>query len=212
MMMEVHSIFKSVSGEVGYFPQGSWVVFLRLAGCNLACAYCDTKITQDPESGFKVSVEDVAKRLEGFPRVVITGGEPMIQEEEVLELVRLLPDTEFQIETNGTFMPHKAIRSEGRVHWVVDYKCFGSEMTSAMPPYPDALYRFPKGSWLKFVITDRNDYIQAGTLVSKCTDEYQYAFSACPPLSHNTLFQWMMADGSSALFNVQIHKLARLNE
>lgn len=211
--LNVHSIFRSISGEVGNFPQGSWVTFLRLAGCNLTCKFCDTEVTQDPGSGTHISIDEIVEKIGFIDKLVITGGEPLLQEQAMLLLIQSLPGgMKIQIETNGSLAPHEEIRLEPNVFWIIDYKCYGSEMTSQMPPFPEALGLFPRGSWLKFVITDAQDYAQAKTVMSRCPDLYNYAFSACTPLTHDNLFQWMLKDNIDALFNCQIHKLAKLNE
>ncbi len=101
--MKVSEVFKTIQGE------GPWTgkpcIFVRLAGCNLTCPWCDSKYARH---GLEVTVENVVKAIVGLgkniPYVVITGGEPTIQEEELYELVKLLDDRGYYIalETNGT--------------------------------------------------------------------------------------------------------------
>ena len=91
-MFQVTDIFKSIQGEGP--SMGELVVFVRLAGCNLRCTGCDT----DHNAKSAMSAEEIARRV-GENQTVITGGEPCLQNVEVLAAtLRYPPD----IETNGT--------------------------------------------------------------------------------------------------------------
>ncbi len=100
-------IFASVQGEG--LRQGEPTIFVRLAGCNLRCGFCDTKKAW--RSGREISVDTIVKEVgrlrRDFPAtwVCLTGGEPLAQ--NVGPLVRRLHDEglKVQIETNGTFPP-----------------------------------------------------------------------------------------------------------
>lgn len=102
----VHSIFYTIQGE-GPFS-GHKALFIRLAGCNLQCPYCDTQYT---DGAIQMSPEDIITEAlainnadeDLFRLVVITGGEPLGQ--DLFELVQQLRPFggEIQIETNGTF-------------------------------------------------------------------------------------------------------------
>lgn len=96
----VHSIFRTIQGE-GPFA-GTPAIFVRLAGCNLKCYWCDTEF----EDGEWMSPSDVQARVDelcaGFniPLLVLTGGEPLRQ--NVLPLIALSVHRRVQIETAGT--------------------------------------------------------------------------------------------------------------
>ncbi|GAC1409405.1 MAG: 7-carboxy-7-deazaguanine synthase QueE [Candidatus Velthaea sp.] len=101
MMLQLAEIFYSVQGE------GTWTgtpaVFVRLAGCNLACDFCDT----DYALKFIASVDEVVARVrtEGgdCPMVIVTGGEPLAQAETPALIVALRADgRRVHIESNGT--------------------------------------------------------------------------------------------------------------
>ena len=106
-------IFRSLQGEG--VTAGTPSVFLRLATCNLACTWCDTKYTWDWQShayGAEVmalSGEEVNKRVLAFDllHLVITGGEPMLQQKELAPLAVSLRQRGFfcEVETNGTLVP-----------------------------------------------------------------------------------------------------------
>ncbi len=94
--LRVNEIFESIQGE-GPFA-GYPATFIRLAGCNLQCIWCDTEYA-DPTQGF--SVRDISK-LPPQHLIVITGGEPFAQ--NIIPLVKalLLAEHTVQVETNGT--------------------------------------------------------------------------------------------------------------
>lgn len=103
MKVEISEVFTSIQGEGPW--SGRMVAFIRFAGCNLACPWCDSKYARH---GMLVEVEDIvqAVKMIGVPvdAVVITGGEPTIQMEGLTQLVKLLSDAGYEvaIETNGT--------------------------------------------------------------------------------------------------------------
>lgn len=111
-------IFASVQGEGA--SAGMPVAFVRLSRCNLACVWCDTAYTwhfkgdERPHRGgatfdrksnqVTLDVAEVAERIAALrqSRLVITGGEPLLQPGSLAELLELLPDMSVEIETNGT--------------------------------------------------------------------------------------------------------------
>jgi 7-carboxy-7-deazaguanine synthase len=124
--LNVSEIFRSMQGEGP--NAGKIAVFLRLAGCNLKCPWCDTKYAR---KGQKMSVGDVLEgvlTLAGSCKfIVITGGEPLLQQESLRDLLHGLKHLDFEIEmeTNGTIVP--AAGFMGRVnYWSVSPKVFDS--------------------------------------------------------------------------------------
>src|SRR6267143_4783455 len=111
--MKVSEIFCSIQGEG--LNAGKQAVFLRMALCNLACEWCDTKYTWDWKNYAyanevkEMNVEQVKADLlkRGVKHLVLTGGEPMLQQGELLPLLQSLKETGFfiEIETNGTLTP-----------------------------------------------------------------------------------------------------------
>ncbi len=102
--MKISEIFYSVQGES--VSLGLPAVFVRLSGCSLKCSFCDTKYSWD--EGKEMKIKEVLSEIEKYPckRVVITGGEPLEQKDEVSFLVYFLKDEYFvEVETNGTISP-----------------------------------------------------------------------------------------------------------
>lgn len=105
--IKVSEIFTSFQGEGPYI--GIPATFLRLYGCNLNCKWCDTDISTYE----MLSVDDVAEILmtqmefNNINLLVITGGEPTLQMEEIKRLIRELPeDIKIQLETNGSIFEY----------------------------------------------------------------------------------------------------------
>jgi organic radical activating enzyme len=111
--MKVSEIFCSIQGEG--LSAGTPAVFLRMALCNLACAWCDTKYTWDwknyeyGKEVKEVGIEDVKAGLlrYGVKHLVLTGGEPMLQQSDLVPLLESLKEIGFfiEVETNGTISP-----------------------------------------------------------------------------------------------------------
>jgi 7-carboxy-7-deazaguanine synthase len=100
-------IFASVQGEG--LRQGEPTIFVRLAGCNLRCGFCDTKTAwaSGQEMTVEAIVEEVVRLRREYPTtwVSLTGGEPLAQEIGPLTLRLHVAGFRVQVETNGTFPP-----------------------------------------------------------------------------------------------------------
>ena len=119
--LEVAEIFESVQGEGA--GVGQPCLFVRLAGCNLQCSWCDTRYAWDWNAFDRdaearvMSVDQLAEQIHYAVsrRVVLTGGEPLLQE-PMLErlLTHLSGDIDLQVETNGSLMPHQPLDGVGQ--------------------------------------------------------------------------------------------------
>ncbi|MDE3061158.1 MAG: 7-carboxy-7-deazaguanine synthase QueE, partial [Pseudomonadota bacterium] len=99
--LAVKRIFPTLQGEGPYAGQPA--VFVRLGGCNLACAFCDTDFEDFSALGLDEIIGEVKRLAEGVRRlVVMTGGEPLRQNIAPLCEALLAKGFKVQIETNGT--------------------------------------------------------------------------------------------------------------
>lgn len=204
-MLTVCEIFASVQGET------SWVglpfAFVRLAGCNLRCRWCDT--TYAYEGGDPFSVQELVERIGffGIPRVCVTGGEPLLQEES-FELVSTLLDRGYTVlvETNGTV---PLSRLDPRAVRILDVKCPGSG--EAGTTLWENLGQIGPRDEVKFVISSAEDYRYAKEVVDRCRAggrEFTALFSpAFGQLAPETLAGWMVGDALDARFQLQLHKM-----
>ena len=217
--MQITEIYKSIQGESTY--AGLPCVFVRLTGCNLRCSWCDSEYTFT--GGHRRTSEEVIEEVEqlspGGGLVEITGGEPMLQERELIPLMErmLAQGYTLMIETSGE-RPLANVPKD--VHKIVDVKCPGSgEGGTFRMENLDAL---TKRDEVKFVISDRNDYEFARDFTREHRlDEragsvlFSPAFKKAPSLERSTsncaldprlLVEWMLADGVPARLSLQIHK------
>lgn len=157
--MQVSEIFYSIQGEG--VSLGKPVVFLRLAGCHLRCIWCDTKYTWPLSSGKKMSITQIIKEIKKFPskHIVITGGEPMLQQDELKKLLLKLPKYYIEMETAGDIRPKL-----GKL--INHYNC--SPKLSNAKNKNFKLKKFPKKkTWYKFVIDNKKDLIEVKKMVEE---------------------------------------------
>ncbi|RLB66259.1 MAG: 7-carboxy-7-deazaguanine synthase [Deltaproteobacteria bacterium] len=154
-MISIAEIFYSIQGESTF--SGLPCVFVRCAGCNLSCSYCDTGYARDPAAGEMLTVEEVLERVSSFPidLVEITGGEPLLQP-DLHRLIEALLSAGKQVllETNGSL---DISNIDQRVQVVLDVKTPGSGMASknCMANYQRLDARRHQ---LKFVLCGEEDF------------------------------------------------------
>lgn len=222
MNLQVNEIFTSLSGEPDAFGnQGGLTTFIRLQGCNLKCTWCDTGYACFSKGGELININTIAAEYK-TSHVILTGGEPLLQREEVKVLVTKLIDKGqwVTIETNGTQKPLHIIQNRG--HWrlppvrhVVDYKLNSSGMTSQMEDHVfDTLTCF---DLIKFVIADKKDYIQAKEVLTNNPHwQSRIVFSPMIAAGGGICFATMLAKQIIAdrlefvQFAIQLHKLVNI--
>ena len=217
--MQITEIYKSLQGESTH--AGLPCVFVRLTGCNLRCSWCDSEYTFS--GGRRMSSEDIFREVTRLSPhgglVEITGGEPMLQERELVPFMQSLVDAGYKvlIETSGerclAGVPKSVIK-------IVDVKCphsgeadtFDLTNLNALLPHDE----------VKFVLSDREDYEFARDFVARHGLErrvnavlFSPAFrkDATGPrdsshclLDPRELADWMLADEVPARLGLQIHK------
>jgi 7-carboxy-7-deazaguanine synthase len=216
--MQITEIYRSLQGESSYagFP----CIFVRLTACNLRCSWCDSEYTFT--GGRKMSLDEVeaeVHKLAPSGLVEITGGEPMLQERELVPLMERLVASGYKllIETSGerplANVPKAVVK-------IVDVKCPGSgeggtfrmENLDALVPHDE----------IKFVISDRADYEFAGEFTREHGLEKKVASVIFSPAfrkdargtrdaSHclvdpQDLANWILEDGLDVRLGLQTHK------
>ena len=202
--MKVCEIFTSIQGESTYM--GLPCTFVRLTGCNLRCVYCDTEYAF--EEGIEMSIDDIVShvKLVGVNLVEITGGEPLLQGNDTIALIRALLEEglEVLVETNGSLGVGEVDR---RAVLILDVKTPSSGMSGEIN-YANFDYLKPSDE-IKFVICDRSDYDWSREIVAKfrLRDRAKVLFSpALGMLPPRQLAKWIVEDRLEVRLNVQIHK------
>lgn len=169
-------IFASVQGEG--ISAGLPSVFIRLSLCNLRCTWCDTKYTwdwarYDPKAEIiGLDIPAIISRVEqtGLRNVVITGGEPLLQQRDLIALATSLKATgrRIEIETNGTLQPDSRLATAVD-QWNVSPKLANSGNQFDARQVPAALEWFARqpNAFLKFVIVSPADVDEVKRLVDR---------------------------------------------
>jgi 7-carboxy-7-deazaguanine synthase len=216
--MQITEIYKSIQGESTH--AGLPCVFVRLTGCNLRCSWCDSEYTFT--GGHRMSMEEVLEEVEHLSPgglVEITGGEPMLQEKEVVPLMQRLLDDGYTVllETSGERLLAHVPRA---VHKIVDVKCPNSGEPDTFQI--DNLDTFNANDEIKFVLSDRTDYEFARDFVTSHDLARRVNAVLFSPafakdarggrdtshclLDPRELAEWMLADNVPARLGLQLHK------
>lgn len=202
-MLRVTEIFYSIQGESTF--TGRPCVFVRLTGCPLRCAWCDTEYAF--YGGTEQSIDDIVRQVREYDcrLVEVTGGEPLAQPDATALLRRLCDEgLTVLLETSGAL---DTAPVDPRVHIILDTKCPGSGMTERMH-WPN-VERIRSQDEVKFVIRDRVDYEWAKEVVARynLTDRCAVLFSPVfGTLDPRQLAEWVLADRLPIRFQLQIHK------
>jgi 7-carboxy-7-deazaguanine synthase len=213
--MYLIELYKSVQGESSF--AGLPCIFVRFAGCNLRCAWCDSEYTFT--GGKPFTQDEVIAQVESLAPcrlVEFTGGEPMLQAKELLPLMDALLARGYTLmmETSGE-RPLDLVPKA--VHKIVDVKCPGAG-SAANSFRMENLAALTERDEVKFVLTNRADYEFARSFIAEHGVRHPLlspAFSKNPSplrttenatLDPRTLVEWMMQDGIDARLSLQIHK------
>jgi 7-carboxy-7-deazaguanine synthase len=201
--MNISEIFYSIQGETTY--AGLPCVFIRTSGCNLRCNYCDTKYAY--EDGFDMPIDEIIAFIRSYEcrLVEITGGEPLLQNDEVNNLIGILLDNGYDVllETNGSLSLENVDR---RVIKIMDLKCPDSGMSENI--YWKNLEYLCDHDQVKFVLSSRRDYEWAKDSIKKInSNKIEILFStAFHSLEPSKIVEWILEDRLKVRFQLQIHK------
>ena len=206
MSLRINEIFYSIQGESLY--AGLPCVFIRLTGCNLRCAYCDTRYAY--EEGMDMTIPEILSRIESYPAstlVEITGGEPLFQEETPVLVKQLLDQGRTVLmETNGSL---DISRIDSRCIRIMDIKCPSSRMHAHNDP--DNLRRIGPHDQIKFIIETPSDYVYALNILKQLPTDFPRSSVLFSPasgsLSPSLLAKWILQDSLGIRLHLQLHKL-----
>jgi 7-carboxy-7-deazaguanine synthase len=217
--MQITEIYKSLQGESTH--AGLPCVFVRLTGCNLRCSWCDSEYTF--QGGRKMAFEEVWDEVRhlspGGGLVEITGGEPMLQEREVVPLMQHLLEDGYKVllETSGE---RPLDRVPAGVIKIVDVKCPNSGEPDTFRP--ENLETLNAHDEVKFVLSGRIDYefardfTQRHALAERVnavlfSPAFRKDATGARDSSHclldpQELAEWMIADNLPVRLGMQLHK------
>jgi len=203
-VLEVNEIFHSIQGESSF--AGMPCVFIRLTGCNLRCAYCDTRDAY--ENGSFMSIADILQHIGDYscPLVEITGGEPLFQN-DTPDLANFLLQSGYRVllETNGSLDINRVSKSVIRI---MDIKCPDSGESDNMDW--DNLAKITSTDEVKFVISSYKDFRWAANVTreNSLTEKATVIFSPTyNVLDGNLLAQWILAGKLNVRLQIQLHKI-----
>lgn len=211
-------LYASVQGESSF--AGLPCIFVRLAGCNLRCSWCDSEYTFS--GGERSTLEQVEQKIAALAPIRLvefTGGEPMLQERALLPLMSKLLERDYTLllETSGE-RPLGAVPAA--VHKIMDVKCPASGESGRF--HLPNLQALTARDEVKFVLSDRTDYEFARDFIRRHDLSFRCghvllspAFTKTPSaersaenctLDPRLLVEWMLADHLPARLSLQIHK------
>lgn len=158
--MILNEIFYSIQGEG--LNAGQPAIFVRFGNCNLKCTWCDTKYTwhKDVIDNRSAELDEVFKKIREFPckHLVITGGEPMLQQSVISAIRKEFPTYYIEVETNGS----QEVRCKDDVNlFTVSYK------TSSSGNTPYKLKTINEKCVYKFVVCSEGDFDEIETIIKK---------------------------------------------
>jgi 7-carboxy-7-deazaguanine synthase len=198
--MKIAEIFRSLQGEGK--NQGKPCLFIRLAGCNLHCHWCDTPYAQTV--GKEMNLEGVLEQLMHVnpSYVCITGGEPLLQADDLEPLLVSLHTrgTAIDIETNGTI---NFTRLQPYASICMDVKCPSSgeqsnlALLTALRPHDS----------VKFVVKDETDCQYAREIITSYRIPGEIFMSPVFGSDYNMIVKFILENNLPVRFQIQLHKV-----
>lgn len=208
---KVVEIFTSINGEGQ--RAGELATFVRFAGCNLNCSYCDTKWANQEGAPYDIMSEEEiysAIKESGVRNVTLTGGEPLLREnmDRLLKLLGRDKELRVEIETNGAVDIKPFSNLSDNISFTLDYKLPGSGVNDRMIMENYQLIS-PKDT-VKFVVSDREDLDKAREIIDEyklCDRAKVYLSSAFGAISPEDIVEYMKEYNMNEVkLQLQLHK------
>jgi len=198
--MRLVEIFKSIQGEGK--NQGKPSVFIRLAGCNLDCSWCDTPHSHS--EGEEYDNDKIVRSVDesGCKEICITGGEPLLQITELRLLLSRLSRLGYaiEIETNGT-IDFGPVQDNATV--CMDVKCPSSGEKSDLT----LLKKISSGDSVKFVVGNQDDCRYADEVIKNHPIRGEIFFSPVAGSDYHEIASYVLDNNLPVRFQVQLHKI-----
>ena len=210
--MKVVEKFVSINGEGS--KAGQLAVFIRFAGCNLDCVYCDTKWANEKDVSYsEMSKEEIYEYIKstGVRNITVTGGEPLLQDGiyEFLEYLSLDKELSVEIETNGSVDISLFKKIDNTPSFTMDYKLDYSNMENKM--FLDNLKKLDKRDVIKFVSGSQKDLeilkniVEKYNLIERTKVYVSPVFGAIEP---SVIVDWMIENNLNGMnLQIQMHKI-----
>ncbi len=210
--MKVVEKFVSINGEGS--KAGQLAVFIRFAGCNLDCVYCDTKWANEKDVSYsEMSKEEIYEYIKstGVRNITVTGGEPLLQDGiyEFLEYLSLDKELSVEIETNGSVDISLFKKIDNTPSFTMDYKLDYSNMENKM--FLDNLKNLDKRDVIKFVSGSQKDLeilkniVEKYNLIERTKVYVSPVFGAIEP---SVIVDWMIENNLNGMnLQIQMHKI-----
>ena len=210
--MKVVEKFVSINGEGS--KAGQLAVFVRFAGCNLDCVYCDTKWANEEDVSYlEMSKEEIYEYIKntGVKNITVTGGEPLLQNGiyEFLEYLSLDKELYVEIETNGSVDISLFKKIDNTPSFTMDYKLDYSKMENKM--FLDNLKNLDKRDVIKFVSGSQKDLeilkniVEKYSLMERTKVYVSPVFGAIEP---SVIVDWMIENNLNGMnLQIQMHKI-----
>lgn len=217
--MKIIEIFDSIDGEG--IRTGQAATFIRLAGCNLRCSYCDTVYSlfgeETPCEYTEMTIEEIVEKVnKNYMRITLTGGEPLVHRDSAELVNRLLEiGCEVNIETNGAvdiveFLSR--VKKSDKLFFTIDYKLPSSGMQERM--IWDNFLNLRAYDVIKFVVGSDEDIQLTIAIVERLKQHYEqmphvfigavYGMYEAQKLVDIMLKEKILSD---ARFQIQLHKV-----
>lgn len=211
--MKINEIFKSISGEAS--RAGYPATFIRTFGCSLLCNYCDTLYAVKGCDYVEMTPEQILEECNklGVKRIVLTGGEPLIQK-DAAQLCSLLCQNnyEVEIETNGKedlakFQTQLGARRNNNLTYTMDYKTFTSGMVHQM--CQRNLSFLTSRDVIKFVVGSKEDLeLMANVLDNNKVAAQVFVSPVFGAIDPKDIVDFILANNMlECRLQLQIHKL-----